>query len=208
MIPPLHFIPIAEKNRLIIPLGEQILINACKQMAAWHSNTDFNGRMAVNVSGVQLEHSNFLDTLNKAIDMTGLDPNLLEIEITESVAMKNPERFIDIFKEIKAMGVSISIDDFGTGYSSLSYLRQFPLDKLKIDKTFVDDLPYNEDACAIANTIIALAESLGLSTLAEGVETHEQADYLIKHGCKSVQGYLYSKPLPAIEAEKHLLGIS
>jgi len=206
IVSPVRFIPIAEKTRLIIPLGEQILIEACRQMNEWHHKTGFNGRIAVNVSAVQVEHSNFIKTLEKALAITGLDPNLLEIEITESSAMKNPSMFIELFRQIRKMGAHIAIDDFGTGYSSLSYLKRFPLDKLKIDKSFVDDLPHDKDACAIARTIIDLAKNLGMSTLAEGVETPEQADYLIRHGCIFVQGYLYGKPLVTREAEKRLSG--
>jgi len=207
MISPARFIPIAEQSRLIIPLGARLLKDALAQMAVWRSRTGFSGRMSVNVSGVQLEYGNFVDILNKTLDETGLDPAHVELEVTESVFRKDPERWLDILGRLKKIGVHLAIDDFGTGYSSLAYLRQYPFDKLKIDKVFVDDLPHDKGACAIANTVIALGKNLGISILAEGVETKEQADYLIENGCDDVQGYLYDRPLSPIDAEKRLTGM-
>ncbi len=188
---------IVEQNSMIIPLGKWILTTACNQAAKWQEQGIFDGRIAINISAVQLEHSAFPKTIEETLISSGLSPNQLEIEITESVIMKSPERWINLFSGLKKQGVQFAIDDFGTGYSSLSYLRQLPLNLLKIDKSFVVDIPNEADACAIADTIISLASKLGLTTLAEGVETQEEASYLIAAGCTSVQGYLYDKPLNA-----------
>jgi len=208
LIPPFKFIPIAEHSRIIIPLGDWIMTHACIQVHQWHTEGIFNGKVAVNVSGVQMEHGNILETIHKALYISKLPPHMLELEITESILMTNPKHWIDILDKIKQLGISVAIDDFGTGYSSLAYLRHFSLDKLKIDKSFVDDLPHDEDACTIANTIVALAKSLGLQTLAEGIETKEQESYLQSLGCTYAQGYLYAKPLfsEALEEflQKHL----
>ncbi len=205
LITPDRFIPVAEKSRLIVPLGAWILNEACMQAAAWvEAGLLGEGRIAVNVSGIQVEASDFILTLKEALQRSGLDPKHLELEITESVLMRNPDRWITLLGRIREMGIKIAIDDFGTGYSSLAYLRQFPLNKLKIDKSFVDDIPGNPDACSIAEAVVALANSLGLSTLAEGVETEEQANFLLSLGCQNAQGYLYAKPLTATDAQKRL----
>ena len=204
MIPPFAFIPVAERSRLILPLGEWIMTEAALQAAKWHKAGIFNGKIAVNVSGVQMERDNLLETIDKALEISQLPPHMLEIEITESVLMKNPQRWISMLDEIKHLGISVSIDDFGTGYSSLAYLRHFALDTLKIDKSFVDDLPDDEDACTIAKTIVALAKSLGLETVAEGIEETAQEIYLHGIGCDYGQGYLFSKPLDGETTEKFL----
>jgi len=204
LISPIKFIPIAESSRLIIPLGSWILNQACTQVKKWHQEGIYDGKIAVNVSGIQMEHSDFLTTLYIALDDSQLDPSFLEIEITESVLMKNPKRWIKILQEVKKLGVCIAIDDFGTGYSSLAYLRHLPLDKLKIDKSFIDDIPQDNDACAIAKAVIALAKSLGLTTLAEGIETKQQAAYLLNLKCDYTQGYLYNKALNTKDAETKL----
>ncbi|NOX16388.1 MAG: EAL domain-containing protein [Epsilonproteobacteria bacterium] len=201
---PERFITIAEQSRLIIPLGRWILNEACLQVAAWQKEGIFDGRIAVNISGIQMEHGDLLKEINEALSISGINPNMLELEITESVLMKKPKRWIKVFKQIRSLGVHLSIDDFGTGYSSLSYLRQFPLDKLKIDKSFIVDIPNNNDACAIVNSIIVLAKSLELSVLAEGVEKQSQADYIASKGCDFIQGFLYDKPLDYEEATKKL----
>jgi len=204
MIPPFAFIPIAERSRLILPLGEWIMTEAALQAAKWYKAGIFNGKIAINVSGVQMERDNLLETIDKALEISQLPPHMLEIEITESVLMKNPQRWITMLDEIKRLGIAVSIDDFGTGYSSLAYLRHFALDTLKIDKSFVDDLPDDEDACTIAKTIVALAKSLGLETIAEGIEESAQEIYLHGIGCDYGQGYLFSKPLDAETTEKFL----
>lgn len=195
MVPPDHFIPVAEKSRLILRIGAWVLEQACIQTAKWHGAGIFSGRISVNISGVQLEEAGLLQTIRKALQISGLDPERLDIEVTETVMMANPQRWVETIAAIRAMGIHLFIDDFGTGYSSLSYLRQLSLDTIKIDKSFVDDLPENEDACAIVQSIIAMAGALGFATLAEGIETREQADYLSQQGCGSVQGYLFARPM-------------
>lgn len=202
------FISIIEQNHKIIPLGEWILNTACHQASSWYKEGIFDGKIAVNISMVQLEQSNVPQAVERALTFSGLSPNQLVIEITESVMMKAPERWIKLFSGLKKEGVRFAIDDFGTGYSSLAYLRQLPLDILKIDKSFVEDLPDDADACAIADTVISLASKLGLTTLAEGVETAEEAAYLIAAGCDVAQGYLYDKALTKTEARERLLHAS
>ena len=199
-VTPDRFIPIAEETKLIIPIGEFVLQQACETVSRWASEALCNGRIAVNVSGVQMEYSDFAETLKRNIDRYKIPPHHLEIEVTESVIMKDPDRWAELLKRIKALGVSISIDDFGTGYSSLNYLRRLPLDTLKIDKSFVDDIPGEADACAIADTIINMAQSLGMTTLAEGVETEPQKRYLSDKGCTFMQGYLLGVPMSETEA--------
>lgn len=180
---------------MILFIGEFVLEQACRDISKWKKNGVCDGRVAVNVSGIQIEHSDFAGTLKKCLHKYNVEPSMLEIEVTESTVMKNPEQWISILEEIKRIGVTISVDDFGTGYSSLSYLRRLPVDTLKIDISFVQDLPFEKDACAIANAIISMANSLGLTTLAEGVETQEQRDYLKKIGCIQTQGFLLSRPM-------------
>jgi len=195
MVSPDRFIPIAEETKMILEIGEFVLEQACKDIKKWHEEGLCKGRIAVNVSGVQLEHSEFADILKSNLKHYDIDPSMIEIEVTESMVMKNPERWISILEEVKRTGISISIDDFGTGYSSLSYLRRLPVDTLKIDQSFIQDIPDEKDACAIVDAIINMAHSLGLNTLAEGVETQEQRKYLVQKSCQHAQGYLLSKPM-------------
>lgn len=204
LLTPKSFMSIIEENHMIIALGEWIITTACSQAAKWQQQGIFDGRIAINISAIQLEYSDLPKTIANALNSSGLSPDQLEIEITESVIMKNPGRWVNLFSDLKKQGVHFAIDDFGTGYSSLSYLRQLPLNLLKIDKSFIDDIPEEADACAIVDTIISLASKLGLSTLAEGVETEEEASYLISTGCTAVQGYLYDKPLDAQTVEQRL----
>jgi len=205
VLSPESFITVAEQTRMIISLGEWIINTACNQAQRWHEEGIFDGMISINISALQLEHSELLATIASALETSGLSPAQLEIEITESVIMKSPERWIKLFAGLKEQGVRFAIDDFGTGYSSLAYLRQLPLDVLKIDKTFIDDLPDSVDACIIADTIISLTSKLGLDTVAEGVETKEQASYLIDAGCTSAQGFLYDKPLNSDDTRVRLL---
>ena len=197
IVSPNRFIPIAEETKMILDIGELVLEQACKDIRKWHDEGLCRGRIAVNVSGVQLEHSEFAEILKNNLKRYNVDPSMIEIEVTESMVMKNPERWITILEEIKRIGVSISIDDFGTGYSSLSYLRRLPVDTLKIDQSFIQDIPEEKDACAIVDAIINMADSLGLNALAEGVETSQQREYLVKKDCQHSQGYLLSKPMNA-----------
>ena len=195
LVPPDKFISIAEETKMILDIGEFVLEQSCKDIKQWHDEGLCKGRIAVNVSGVQLEHSEFAEILKHNLKKYDVDPSMIEIEVTESMVMKNPDRWISILEEIHRIGVSISIDDFGTGYSSLSYLRRLPVDTLKIDQSFVQDIPEEKDACAIVDAIINMADSLGLNTLAEGIETIAQREYLVKKSCTHAQGYLLSKPM-------------
>ncbi len=206
-ISPVDFIPIAEETGLIMPIGEWVLNAACQQAKQWQDQGFKNANIAVNLSNRQFAQENMLDTVTKALDSCGLEPEHLELEITESCVMENPEEAIIVLRQLNDMGVRISIDDFGTGYSSLSYLKRFPLDTLKIDRSFVNDITDDTDGAAIVEAILAMAHSLRLKVVAEGVETSEQMAFLEDHKCDMIQGYLLSKPLPASEAtEKFLKG--
>lgn len=207
IVSPAKFIPVAEETGLIVQIGEWVLRQAALQAKQWINDTSSMQWISVNASGVQIMRSNFADTVYGILIETDCDPNLLELEITESTVMQNTEHVIDTLNRIKQLGLHLAIDDFGTGYSSLSNLKRLPLDKIKIDQSFVRDLPNDLDDAAIANAIYAMAGSLGFSVIAEGVETLSQASFLKDMGCKEAQGYLYSKPVTTIEFTK-LLAIS
>lgn len=201
---PDKFIPIAEETKQIIQIGEFVLEEAIKTVSYWKSLHLCGGRIAINVSGVQLEDGNFTQILQKYIKQYSVDSNNIDIEVTESAIMKNPHNWIKILNEIAELGISISIDDFGTGYSSLAYLKKFPVSLLKIDKSFVDDLPNDHDDAVIVSTIISMAQSLGIKTIAEGVETQDQKDYLKSANCDFMQGYLLSKPMSKTDTQNWL----
>lgn len=203
-VSPAQFIPVAEESKLIIPLGEWILKKACMQMVEWKEENLFDGRMAVNVSGVQLDDSNFQTMVQMILEQTRLNAAYLELELTESSLMSNPEKWIEDLDALDALGIRLAIDDFGTGYSSLSYLRQMPVDVLKIDQSFVRDLPSDSDACVIAEAIIGLSKSMNMESLAEGIEDEKQLIFLKAIGCKTGQGYYFSKPLPANQVKVFL----
>jgi len=197
MLPPNDFIPFSEEVGLITEIDKYMLEHSVKQLVKW---TEFGlkvGKLSINVSTQKLESDDFRTELYRLVERSGVDTSLLELEILETQIMQNPEKSIAILKSIKNLGISISIDDFGTGYSSLSYLKKLPIDKLKIDRSFIIDAPKDEDDVAIVKTIIALAGNLGLKTIAEGVETDEQLDFLVANGCYNIQGYYFSKPLSA-----------
>ncbi|MDI1310367.1 MAG: EAL domain-containing protein [Methylotenera sp.] len=204
LVSPATFIPMAEDNGLIVQIGEWVLREAALQMVSWHKAGLAIQWVAVNVSGVQIMRSNFADTVYGILMETDCNPHMLELEITESTVMQNTEHVIDTFNRVKQLGLKLAIDDFGTGFSSLSSLKRLPLDKIKIDQSFVRGLPDDLDDAAIANAIYAMAGSLGFSVIAEGVETQAQADFLSAMGCKEAQGYLYSKPITAKEFTKLL----
>ena len=197
LIPPGEFIPLAEETGLIVPIGEWVLRAACAQNRAWQNAGLAPLRVAVNVSGRQFRHLDLLETIYKTLEDTGLDSRYLEIELTEGVLMQDTVVALQTLHALSAMGVLISIDDFGTGYSSLSYLKRFPIDMLKIDRSFVQDIATDPDDTAIVQAIIAMSHGLGIKTIAEGVETREQLDFLRRHQCDAVQGYCLSRPLPA-----------
>lgn len=198
-IPPTRFIPIAEQTGLIEALGEWALRTACAQIQAWHKAGLTPLRVAVNLSARQFYQKNLLETITAILKSTELEPHWLDLELTESTIVQQVETTVKTLRELKAIGVCISIDDFGTGYSSLSYLKRFPVDILKIDRSFVTGIPSNSDDSALTATIIAMAHSLGIKVVAEGVETEQQAAFLRAHQCDIGQGYYFSKPLPVDE---------
>ena len=206
LVSPLEFISVIEANGLIVPLGYWILETACNQLADWakRANTA-HLTLAVNVSARQFRQLDFVDRLLTLFDQTGANPQKLKLELTESLLLDNVEDTIAKMSALKAKGVGFALDDFGTGYSSLSYLKRLPLDQLKIDKSFVRDVLTDSNDAAIACTIIALAHSLGLAVIAEGVETEDQRQFLASHACHAYQGYLFSKPLPLDQFESFLL---
>jgi len=191
-IPPNEFIPIAEDTGLIVAIGEWVLHEACRAAATWPKNV----RVAVNLSTVQFRNRNLFQHIKAALDAAGLEPERLELEVTESLLLANVETTLITLHQLRQLGVRISMDDFGTGYSSLSYLRSFPFDKIKIDQSFVRDLSAKEDSRAIVTAVIGLGRSLGMSTTAEGVETEAQLNLVREQGCTEVQGFLFSPPLP------------
>ena len=195
LISPGQFIALAEETGLIVPIGEWVLRTACARNQSWREQGMPALRMAVNLSARQFAHVNLLQDVARALNETGLDPAALEFEITESLVMHDPEGAVKLLSRLKDMGIHLSIDDFGTGYSSLSYLKRFPLDSLKIDGSFIRDIPGDADDCAITRAIIAMAHSLRLKVIAEGVETEEQLSFLREHGCDEMQGYRFSGPL-------------
>lgn len=198
-IPPAEFIPLAEETGLILPLGEWVLRTACQQIREWYDEGYPFLKVSVNISAHQLQQHNLLTIINEIIDETQIDPNYLELELTESSIMRNDGLSITILSKLKDAGIKVSIDDFGTGYSSLSYLKKLPLDILKIDKSFIQDMTMNPDDVSLVMTIITLAHNLGLKVIAEGVETEEQLRFLHLLRCDEWQGFLYSKPISAGE---------
>jgi diguanylate cyclase (GGDEF)-like protein len=205
LVSPGEFIPVAEETGLIIPMGEWVLNTACKQLKTWHEAGFSTLNMAVNVSAHQFEQTDFAEIVTKVIDETGVSPQHLEIELTESTMMKSTEQAISIMQKLRKKGVKISIDDFGTGFSSLGYLQKFSADILKIDRSFMGNIHGNSSNQAIVNAVIDMSHALNLCVVAEGVETKEQMDFLKTKGCDLIQGYYFSKPLPSNLFEKLLI---
>lgn len=199
LVPPLEFVGMLEDTGLIIPVGEWVVQEVCAQQQAWLAQGLPVKPVAINLSARQLRQADLADTIESIVAASGLAPSLLEFELTESMLMADPEAAVDILGRIKRLGIRLSIDDFGTGYSSLAYLKRFPLDALKIDRTFVCDLPHDSDDAAITKAVINLAHSLNLKVVAEGVENAQQLRELERFGCDEVQGYLTGRPLPADE---------
>jgi diguanylate cyclase (GGDEF)-like protein len=204
LVPPDLFIPLAEQNGTIITIGEWVLDQACRQLREWHDQGFSDLRMAVNLSTVQLHHAELPRVVNNLLQIYRLPPRSLELEVTETGLMEDISTAAQHLLSLRRSGALIAIDDFGTGYSSLSYLKSLPLDKIKIDKSFVQDLIDDDDDATIVRAIIQLGKSLGMQVIAEGVETAEQEAYIISEGCHEGQGYLYSKPLPARELLAYL----
>ncbi len=196
-ISPGEFIPVAEQSGLIVPIGEWVTQTACEMARSWQLDHDLDIRIAVNVSAAQFSQSDICGFTQEVINNTGIDPHKLELEVTESVFMDDIQHTIQTLQNLHAIGVELAIDDFGTGYSSLSYLRQFPIDRLKIDQSFIRNALNNPDDASIARTIIALGRSLNLNVIAEGVETKEHEQFLLDEGCDEVQGFRYCRPIPA-----------
>lgn len=195
-ISPGEFIPVAEQSGLIVPIGEWVMRTACERAMEWVQHGGKDVRIAVNVSGAQFHQSDICSFVEKTLVETGLAPHRLELEVTESVFMDDIHQTIEILQKLHSLGVELAIDDFGTGYSSLSYLRQFPIDRLKIDQSFIRNALNNPDDASIARTIVGLGHSLNLKVIAEGVETKDHEEFLRREGCDEVQGFRYSRPIP------------
>jgi diguanylate cyclase (GGDEF)-like protein len=197
LIPPYKFIRIAEETGLIMRIGEWVLREVCRQGKEWLDAGFAPIRLAVNVSPAQFKHCDMLELITSVLNETNYPAEQLEIELTESGLMEHQEVVIDILGKLRDLGIHLAIDDFGTGYSSLAYLKRFPMNVLKIDKSFIDDIPYSADDMAITSAIISMGQTLGFKVLAEGVETPEQLAFLSQKGCDIYQGYITSKPVPA-----------
>jgi EAL domain-containing protein (putative c-di-GMP-specific phosphodiesterase class I) len=204
LVRPDEFIPIAEETGLIVPIGEWVLRAACAQCRRWKDAGLGEIRMAVNLSGHQVRQPELVETLAGILAETGIDPSQLELEITESTIMQDDDLTTGTLNELQQMGVGLALDDFGTGYSSMSHLRRFAVSRVKIDRSFVKEIPANQDDGAITAAIIAMARSLRIAVVAEGVESDEQLEFLRECGCDEIQGFLYSAPIAAEEFSRFL----
>ncbi len=205
-IPPDDFIPMAEETGLIVPIGEWVLVTACRFAADLRKRGLDCGRVAVNLSARQFYQANLAKLIERILDESGLPPHCLELEITESMMMGNTEKVLGILSELKEMNIQLAVDDFGTGYSSLGYLKRFPIDRLKIDRSFIDDVATSPHDATIAKAIISLAHNLGLHVIAEGVENHAQLSFLAENSCDEIQGYLLSRPLDELSLLRFVEG--
>ncbi len=202
IVPPIHFIPLAEESALILDIGQWVLETACQQLALWgHDEQKCKLVLAVNVSARQFKLSDFVQRVAAAIKAHRIQPSRLKLELTESVVLSDVNDTVTKMHALKALGVGLAMDDFGTGYSSLSYLKQLPLDQLKIDKSFINDIVADPNDAVMVRTIIDMAHNFRLNVIAEGVETEAQLAFLKQHGCMAYQGYLFSKPVPVEEFE-------
>jgi len=204
LVSPAQFVPLLEDTGLIVQVGEWVIRAAFAQLKDWSARGLEPLPIAVNLAAKQFTNGDLVALVEAAAKEHGMPAHLLEVEITESDAMKSPERTMSLLRRLKSRGVRIAIDDFGTGYSSLSYLKRFPVDTLKLDRSFVKGLPENTEDASISRAVITMAHSLGLEVVAEGVETVAQRQFLAAHGCDEVQGYLLSRPRPAAECEAFL----
>lgn len=207
MISPIHFIPVAEETGLIVPLGRWVLEESVRQASLWRVQfpSDPPRLISVNISGRQFQQQDLVDTVTEALDSSHFDPRCLKLEITESVMMRDPKTSLEAMNSLRNLDIHLVVDDFGTGYSSLSYLKRFPVDTLKVDKSFVDGLGKDSESTAIVKAVISLAKSLGMRVTAEGIETEDQLARLRALECDQGQGYLFSRPVPAAEAERLLI---
>lgn len=204
MIPPDQFIPIAEDSGLILPLGHLVLVHACRWAKSWQDAGNKPLQVAVNLSAVQFNDPKLVDNVAATLEQTGLSAEYLELELTESLLMKHADATVETLNELHNLNIELAIDDFGTGYSSLSYLKRFPVSKIKIDRSFVNDITTDKDDAIIAQTVIGLGHSLGMKVIAEGVETQEQLDFLKFNECDEVQGYFTGRPMPAEQLEEYM----
>ncbi len=205
IVSPAKFIPLAESTGLIVALDRFVMKTAMTQIAQWYRDGFTPGVLAMNLAVKQLQQKDFIEMFENLMKETGCKPQWLELEVTEGQIMTNPQEAIKILKQISDIGIKLAVDDFGTGYSSLAYLKKLPIDKLKIDQSFIRDIPDDEEDVAITRAVIALAKSLKLEIIAEGVENKEQKDFIVENGCENIQGYFYSKPIPADEFKSILL---
>ena len=203
MLSPGLFVPIIEDTGLIVPIGQWVLEEACRKFMEWREQGIALQRIAVNVSARQFRNDDFLSVVKDIIFRTGIRPEQLELELTESILMEDVESAMEVLQGLRTMGVRTAIDDFGTGYSSLNYLKQFPVDTLKIDRSFIQNLPENADDAQISRTIIAMGHNLGMGIIAEGVETADQLAFLQAASCEEVQGFYFSRPV----AESDFIGL-
>jgi diguanylate cyclase (GGDEF)-like protein len=197
MVSPAQFIPLAEETGLIVPIGKWVLRTACLQNKAWQDEGLPPLSVAVNLSARQFTDENLLPDIAAILNESGMDPGFLELEITESMVMHRVDKAVQILTELKKIGIRLAIDDFGTGYSSLSNLKRFPIDTIKVDRSFIRDIPGDAEDKALTKAIIAMGQTLSLTVTAEGVETQEQVDFLRQHSCNEFQGYYFNKPVPA-----------
>jgi EAL domain-containing protein (putative c-di-GMP-specific phosphodiesterase class I) len=204
LISPDKFIPLAEDTGMIIEIDQLVMKTALQQIALWRKENLNPGVLSLNLSMKQLRKKNFTNTIESNIEKYNFDPEWLGLEITEGYVMQNPEEAIVKLKKLSDIGIKIAIDDFGTGYSSLSYLKRLPVKTLKIDQSFIRDIPEDEEDTAIVKAIIALSKSLNMEVIAEGVENEKQLSFLIENNCNNIQGYYYAKPMPADEMKKYL----
>jgi diguanylate cyclase (GGDEF)-like protein len=205
LIGPNHFIPQAEENGMIIPIGEWVLRAASKQAKYWEKQGFPTSHVAVNLSARQIHQGNLPALIQDILQHSHLDPGNLKLELTETFLIHETEETLDTLNELKAMGVHLYIDDFGAGYASLRYLKSFPVDGIKLDQSLIHQLPYNTNDAAIVKAVISLGKALGLEVIAEGVETQEQVDFLEEHDCDAIQGYWVAPPLPANESAQHMV---
>ncbi len=205
LVSPFNFIPIAEETGLIIQIGKWVFDEACRQTKLWHQNGYEHLTVSINVSAKQFHQHDFVDSILNTIAITGIDPNRIDLEITESCTMNDIEKTVSILKQFRAMGIKISLDDFGTGFSSLSLLNQLPLDTLKVDIAFIRDINEKGENGELAKLIITMAKALGLRTVSEGVEKQHHIDFIQRNGGDEYQGFLFSKPVSTIEFEKVLV---
>jgi EAL domain-containing protein (putative c-di-GMP-specific phosphodiesterase class I) len=203
-IPPSVFIPIAEESGMIKSIDRWSLLQACRQNKSWIDQGCMPTTVSVNISSIFLDQPDFIEEIKQILILTQHPPELLELEITERIALGGYDDVIRKLESLRNMGIKISIDDFGTGYSSLNYLQNLPIQRIKIDQSFVRDLPHNQQVIGIVNRIISMGNHFGLELIAEGVENHQQLSFIVKQGCHFIQGYYYSKPLTHAEMQQLL----